>query len=175
MGWDIIDLDKPDGEMGHGNVDLYKQDLASVAISQATSKSDVVHGLSTAHEIYENCEGQLANSRFHLSYLVVFEWSVRPGEGPPVPPPPEPIDVVQLVRNAAWNETGVDWFPDAAFYRKAKELGLGRPVTQETRLEFQDPFPADVGIIRLAWQAFDGGILWCVEGDWANIEEIDWL
>ena len=71
------------------------------------------------------------------------------------------------IRNRCWNDAGIAMNPNAAFFRKAKALGLGRPVTNEGRIW--------VGGVKYAYQGFDKGILYCREGDWGHIRKIGWL
>ena len=97
----------------------------------------------------------------------------RPSQPEPEPPPPEPepepepTDVEGQIRNKAWNLSGVDFNPAAAFYLEAQRRGLGRPVTQEDRLT--------IGDTVWALQGYDGGILYTEEGNWANIQLLAWL
>lgn len=71
------------------------------------------------------------------------------------------------VRTAAWLAIGVSFNPDAAIQRKAKDLNLGRPVTNELR--------TDINGVRWVFQGFEGGILACKENDWSNVGKIDWM
>ncbi len=71
------------------------------------------------------------------------------------------------VRLAAWRTLGIDYNPDAMLQKKAREWGLGRPVTNELRVS--------VNGVRWAYQGFEGGIVACVEGDWQNVRKMDWI
>jgi len=71
------------------------------------------------------------------------------------------------IRLAAWMAMGISYNPDAAIQRRAKDLALGRPVTNELRTV--------VNGIRWAFQGFESGILGTEEGNWTNIRKIDWL
>ncbi len=71
------------------------------------------------------------------------------------------------VRFAAWKATGIDYNPDAMFTARAKEWGLGRPITSELRL--------DIKGVRWAYQGFETCILACVEGDWQNVQKMEWF
>jgi len=81
---------------------------------------------------------------------------------PPPPPPPPPGNLEQQIRNAAWNQLGIPFNPDAAFGRYAREKQLGNPVTTEF----------DISNYRA--QGFARKIIYCVIGQWDEITEIDW-
>ena len=90
------------------------------------------------------------------------------GAEPPVTPPPGgTVRTAQNRINAAWRAAGIDYYPAAAFPKKAAELGLGRPVTGEYRDESSRP--------TVAGQGFDLAFLECADGDWANMTAYDWL
>ena len=76
-------------------------------------------------------------------------------------------DLPSEIRLAAWMAMGISYNPDAAIQQRAKDLALGRPVTNELRTV--------VSGIRWAFQGFEGGILGTEEGNWTNIRKIDWL
>ncbi|MBI1802585.1 MAG: hypothetical protein HYR71_13250, partial [Chloroflexi bacterium] len=69
------------------------------------------------------------------------------------------------VRTAAWQALGVSYNPNAALQIKAKELGLGHPVTSELRV--------DVKGVRWEDQGYAGGIVATEEGNWGNIRRAD--
>jgi hypothetical protein len=85
----------------------------------------------------------------------------------PLPKPPSYDEITRVIHNRAWNETGIAFNPDAAFYHAAQEMGLGRPVTNE--------FEEEIGGVIYSCQAYDGGILWCVKGEWKKIRAMPWL
>jgi hypothetical protein len=66
------------------------------------------------------------------------------------------------MRNAAWNQLGIPFNPEAAFAKYAREQKLGNPVTTEF----------DVSGYRA--QGFAGGIVYAKIGDWANIHVLTW-
>ena len=76
-------------------------------------------------------------------------------------------EIPQEVITAAWMAIGIAYNPEAALLQKAKELGLGRPVTNELRTV--------VNGVRWAFQGFEQGILATEEGNWGNIRQADWL
>lgn len=97
-----------------------------------------------------------------------FTWNYANGHTEPQPDPDPPQDELQQwLRNAAWNESGIALNPDAAFYKKAAELKLGRPVTNEFRRASGDKM--------YVLQGFDAGILYCKEGEWDKISSLGWL
>ncbi len=71
------------------------------------------------------------------------------------------------IRLAAWMALGISFNADAALQKKAKELGLGHPVTNELRTV--------VSGVRWAFQGYDGGIVATEEGNWGNVRKMDWL
>ena len=83
------------------------------------------------------------------------------------PPPisaPLPVPPIQdQIQTAAWDKLGIERHPDWAFFKFAKAKNLGRPVTREF----------DRGNLRI--QGFDGGIVYTVIGDWANVKKVNWL
>ncbi len=82
----------------------------------------------------------------------------------PTPPPPLPLD--ETVRNAAWNRRGINYNPDAAFSKYARLKNLGSPLTQEFDVTWKGkPY-------RI--QGFTGAILYCLVGDWGNIQSLSW-
>ncbi|MBI5877177.1 MAG: N-acetylmuramoyl-L-alanine amidase [Chloroflexi bacterium] len=76
-------------------------------------------------------------------------------------------EIPEEIRTAAWMAIGISFNPDAAIQRRAKELNLGRPVTNELRTVVQG--------VRWAFQGFEGGILACEEGNWANVRKMNWM
>jgi len=72
----------------------------------------------------------------------------------------------EWLRNLLWNELGVPYNPDAAFPRVAREHGLGRPVTPEGRAAWRG--------VRVAFQGFANGFVFCREGDWGNVRVWKW-
>lgn len=75
-------------------------------------------------------------------------------------------DIPNEVRLAAWKALGIDYNPDAMIQKKARELGMGRPVTNELRTV--------VNGVRWAFQGFEGGILATEEGNWDDVRRMDW-
>jgi hypothetical protein len=71
------------------------------------------------------------------------------------------------IRLAAWMAMGISYNPDAAIQQRAKDLALGRPVTNELRTV--------VNGVRWAFQGFEGGILATEEGNWTNVRKVEWL
>ena len=71
------------------------------------------------------------------------------------------------LRFAAWKALGIDFNPNAMFTQKARDWGLGRPVTTEQRV--------DIKGVRWAFQGFEACVLACVEGDWQNVYKVDWF
>ena len=82
--------------------------------------------------------------------------------------PSTPVDVETMARKYAWNALNIAMNAEAALYKKAKELGLGRPVTNEI-----------YGVLasdeRYVVQGFEKAILYVKEGDWDNIQQSEWL
>lgn len=96
---------------------------------------------------------------------------VQPHPPPGTTPPPAPgpsNDAANIVRGFAWTALSITLNPNTAFYRKAKELGLGRPVTNEI-------YGVMIGGARYVVQGFDKSILYAREGDWGNIQQVPWL
>lgn len=91
-------------------------------------------------------------------------WVCALYEAEPEPPIDEQpvMPAVEAIREAAWNEVGVAYNPEAAFQAYARAHGLGVPLSGEF----------DLGPVRA--QAFAGGIVWAVIGDWANVKQIAW-
>ncbi|MFA5937505.1 MAG: peptidoglycan recognition family protein [Candidatus Paceibacterota bacterium] len=85
----------------------------------------------------------------------------------PPPPSPKPTDYVHLVRQQAWRARQIPQNEESAFFRKAKELNLGTPITSELDLNVPNG-------PMLRWQGFAAGILFCVVGDWGNIQRVSW-
>jgi len=85
----------------------------------------------------------------------------NPAGTTPEPPPggttPTPTDPASIARAFAWTSLNIVLNPNAALYKKAKELGLGRPVTNEI-------YGVVVDGDRYVVQAFDGAILYVKEG-----------
>ncbi len=75
--------------------------------------------------------------------------------------------IPEEVKSAAWLAIGVMYNPEAALLVKAKELKLGRPITNELRIVVKG--------VKWVFQGFDGGILATEEGNWDNIRRTDWL
>lgn len=69
---------------------------------------------------------------------------------------------VNGIRQKAWDTVGVNYNPEAAFSRYARERGLGIPLTNEF----------DVNEFRC--QGFVGGIVYAKIGDWGNVQHAEW-
>jgi hypothetical protein len=80
----------------------------------------------------------------------------------PTPTPGPSAAVIQAIRNAAWNQLGIPYNPEAAFAKYARAQKLGNPVTTEF----------DISGYRA--QGFAGGIVYAKIGDWANIQLLAW-
>lgn len=78
------------------------------------------------------------------------------------PEPPEDEFDEEAIRNAAWQQVGIPYNPDAAFAQYARAEQLGNPVTAEY----------DVDSYRA--QGYSGGIVYAKIGDWANCDWIEW-
>jgi hypothetical protein len=87
-----------------------------------------------------------------------------------VPPAGVPVVTAPIeggLRALSWLRRGVDFNPDAALYKKALALSLGYPLSQE--------FPFLFNNAKYVAQLFSGGILYCVDGDWGNVQTVSWL
>ena len=75
-------LDKRDGELGHGDLDLYKGQHAEVWLTGDGLPSDHVANLHTDYEAAERTsDGQDGNTRFHHSFLVTFRRTLKAAAG----------------------------------------------------------------------------------------------
>lgn len=79
----LVVLDKPKDEPG-GNIGLHAAQIASVWIPGRPS--EVVTGLQTAG--IDDPNEEPGNHRYHNSFYVVFQRTVKGGTPPPVDPPP---------------------------------------------------------------------------------------
>jgi hypothetical protein len=71
-----------------------------------------------------------------------------------------------VVREAAWNASGIAFNPQAAFPRYAREHDLGNPQTDEFDFSYKG--------VNYRGQGFSQGIVYAKVGDWANIKEMTW-
>jgi len=71
-----------------------------------------------------------------------------------------------VVREAAWNASGIPWNPMAAFPKYAREHDLGNPQTEEFDFAYKG--------INYRGQGFSGAIVYCKVGDWGNLVEMGW-
>jgi hypothetical protein len=99
-----------------------------------------------------------------ISETVVVPPPVEPPP-PPVEPPPVVDNIVEQVRNAAWNHTGsgVAYNPTSAFVKYAKANNLGHPVTNEF----------DVNGYR--GQGFNSAVIYAKIDDYNNIQVASWF
>jgi len=79
-----------------------------------------------------------------------------------------PTDLLQTIRNAAWQKVGVPFNPDAAFPKYAREHGLGAPVPGTGE------FDVRINGVDYRIQPFVGGIVYCIVGDWGNVKHMQW-
>jgi hypothetical protein len=97
----------------------------------------------------------------HVAFTAVFQ---RVLVGQPLSPPP--TNPLEGIRNAAWNalfpSDGVNYNPDAAFARFARDRNLGMPATQERDYE------------EYCLQGYAGGILYAKAGKWDDIRLLPW-
>ncbi len=93
-----------------------------------------------------------------------------PMPGTPTPPtlPQPPADAESVARAFAYSALNIVINPHAALYRKAKELDLGRPVTNEI-------YGVLIGGSRYVVQGYEKAILYVKEGDWGNVQQAAWL
>jgi hypothetical protein len=85
----------------------------------------------------------------------------------PAPPKPQPQETLeQYVRRVSWDKVGVNYNPDAAFVRYARQNGLGKPESQEF----------DVMYASQAYriQAYTLAIVLCPVGQWDMVRHISW-
>jgi hypothetical protein len=87
----------------------------------------------------------------------------------PVEPPEDTKTLEEKVREAVWNATGrkVAYNPWAALTKRAHALDGDPPITPEIRVEHQ-------GEVYVG-QGWFNGIYFCKDGDWSNIQIIDWI
>jgi hypothetical protein len=110
----------------------------------------------------------------HVSYATVFQLTytaVTPTPDPPVETPVTPPgqaveDVVNEIRNAAWAAlypaNGVNYNPNAAFARYARDNKMGAPCTQEKNYK------------EFRYQGYTTGIVCARVGQWNQIIIIPW-
>ncbi len=77
--------------------------------------------------------------------------------------PAVPKDVV---REAAWNASGIPFNASAAFPKYARQHDLGNPETKEFDFEYRG--------VNYRGQGFSKAIVYCKVGDWGNIKEMAW-
>ena len=68
-----VPLDKPDGETGHGVIDIYKGQKLSVWLTGDGLASDVVQGIHSNHPDELGPNGETWNSVGHHSFYVKFQ------------------------------------------------------------------------------------------------------
>lgn len=68
-------LDKPDGETGHGMVDIYPGQRLSVWLADGLRKSDTVSNLHSMHADELGPGGEIWNSYGHHSFYLKFQLS----------------------------------------------------------------------------------------------------
>lgn len=104
------------------------------------------------------------------SFECTAEWqqAATGGEAPePAPPKPQPQETLeQFVRRVSWDKVGVNYNPDAAFVRYARQNGLGKPETQE--------FDVVYGTQTYRIQAYTLAIVFCPVGQWDRVTHISW-
>lgn len=83
-------LDKPGGDFGHGNVDMYPSQTLTIWIEGDGLLSDSVVGFHTRHPDELGPNGEKWNSYGHHSFYVRFERLSGAVVVPPVEPPIEP-------------------------------------------------------------------------------------
>jgi len=71
-----------------------------------------------------------------------------------------------VVRNAAWNASGIPYNPDAALPKFARENGLGNPETPEFNFTHRGR--------QYRGQGFSQGIVYTPVGEWDKIQIIKW-
>jgi N-acetyl-anhydromuramyl-L-alanine amidase AmpD len=79
-------------------------------------------------------------------------------------PTANPPDAV--VREAAWNEAGIPYNPEAAFAKYARAHDLGNPQTEEFDFSYEGT--------DYRGQGFGRAIVFCKVGDWENLKETSW-
>jgi hypothetical protein len=120
--------------------------------------SDIVTDL---HGVYFGIEGV---NTFHVGYVLTFvEWTA-PEDEEPEPQPEETLE--QFVRRSSWDAVGVNYNPEAAFVKYAEDMVLGKPESNEFDIKWNG------NTYRV--QAFTDGIVYCLVGDWQNIQFIPW-
>lgn len=102
----LVPLNKPDGEMGHGNLDLYKGQRIWLKLASDKYSSDTVANLHGDHDD-EVFNGQIWNGRFHHSYVVTFQLATVPVIVPDGPEVPQAKTVnYQILFTVAGNQVG---------------------------------------------------------------------
>lgn len=144
-------------------------------------QGSLAYGLASYYMGVGGLQNQGIHSKHAQTYLLAFDgawrklWKTAPppdvpenigDEPPPTPEPPSPWPADETVRDYAWAAlypSGVPRNPDSAFYKAAREKGLGVPVTEEV-------YEGDYVL-----QGYVGGILICRKGDWGNMRVVAWL
>ena len=71
-----------------------------------------------------------------------------------------------VVREAAWNASGIPFNPTAAFPKYARKHDLGNPQTREFDFTYKG--------VNYRGQGFSGAIVYCLVGDWDDLREMSW-
>lgn len=161
-----IPLEKswPDEPMGNGV--LTRDGVGVMVLSEIDS--DRVLNLHTNHPDELKEDGTIGNSNGHHSFLVEWQLCQKGGESEPEPPTPEPGETLkEFIRRRSWDAVGVDYNPDAAFTKYAEAHDLGKPETNEFDIVY-----LDARIYRV--QAYAGGLVYCVVGEWNEIAHVGW-
>ena len=101
----------------------------------------------------------------HISGYVAFKERGEVVIPPPAVPPTGNLELD--IRNLAYNNIGkadgIPYNPTLAFPKEATRLNLGAPLTTELRQ-----------LTGYVVQGFALGILYCVDGDWDDINKLSW-
>lgn len=156
-------VDKPANEAGT-NFPLWKADKATVAVvwpDDDSLPSEQVVGLSTAHP-----DEEVGNTLFHHSFYVVFQRTDIPTDG--VEPPGHGGGSSQLSLEETVRLVGqpliIPLYPDAMFYKFAREKGLGERLTREFDLDYEGK--------TYRAQVYEKGIVYAPVGEWHKTDVI---
>ncbi len=133
---------------------------------QAVPRSQVVGATSALAQVTAAVTAAVGSAQAAISagVGVVVSGASAILETPDVPADPPKVypEGVSGIRQAAWDTVGINYNPEAAFSRYAREHGLAIPLTNEF----------DVNGYRC--QGFVGGIVYAKIGDWGNVQHATW-
>lgn len=154
-------VDKPPNEPGT-NMPMWKMTTYTLQVDDVNGENlpgEVLTGITSTHP-----DEEVGNTLFHHSFYVVFQLTPVTEQVTPPHPGSETIIGLEEKIKLVGEPQIIPLNKDAAFWKYARDKGLGERLSREYAVEH--------GGRQYAAQIYEKGVVYALEGDWDDIKHI---